>query len=384
MNALGYQLEAAAGELGGDFEVGFCTCGGVVEKRGRLWICKSCGTRYDSNPSATTGAPVGPPQGHDSNVSGSTWDKHTKRRPGAAEKKDRRMKYRRKQREFEAELEVAAQLVDGAELETKRSGQATIDWKGPYTVANAIRFGRGKRGLYVIYRNNQEVDSGKTENQDLATRIAQHFEFPARHQEPLTSYRISLGFIRQKSAINMAEGTVTRSLAKQGLLPTHRKDATGKKKRVPNTAAFRATGTRGVQLTHRGAVPQSMRGVSTKRKGGRFVQRIAKGTLWESLPLLEQELELAAENLTESEFGEMEAAATRWHFWDAWLWTSTGGWRRLEAVGPVLDTKANSEKIRSTLQIKWQPTANAEGGTLTARCFSWTGSQWVDCKNHFF
>src|SRR4029453_6103955 len=210
--------------------------------------------------------------------------------------------------------------------------QATIDWKGPYTVPNAIRYGRGKRGIYVIYRNNQVVDSGKTEDQDLGRRIEQHFQFQAPHQEPLNNYRVSLGFIRQKGSINLAEGTVTRSLAKHGHLPTRRKGAAGKRKRIPNTAKFRPTG-RGVQLTHRGAVPQQFRTISNRKKGGRFVQRIPPGKLWEVLPMLEQELELAAESLAEAEFGEMEAAPTRWHFWDAWMWTSTGGWRRLEAVG---------------------------------------------------
>lgn len=289
-----------------------------------------------------------------------------------------------------AEMEFSGQLPESSELETQRSGQATVQWAGPYTVSQAIQAGRGKRGLYVIYRHGQVVDSGKAESQDLATRLAQHFEFASRHREPLTFYRVRLGFVRQRARVNLAEGTVTRSLAKEGLISRTRKGAAGQKIRVPNTARFRSGGTRGVRLVHRGAMPRELRGFTSARKGA-FIQTIGKGQRFEYLPphllselALEHELEIAAAGIGTGT-GEAEAAAAaRWHFWDAWLSTSSTGWRRLEAAGPVLDTRENGERIRSTLQLKWQPSAQAQGGTLLARCFSWTGSQWVDCKNHFF
>jgi hypothetical protein len=90
--------------------VGFCTvpnCGGVLAKRGRRWVCPVCSARYDANPSATASGTVGPEQGHTTNARGSTWDKHTRRRPGGSEKKDRR-----KQRELDVELELASAALE--------------------------------------------------------------------------------------------------------------------------------------------------------------------------------------------------------------------------------------------------------------------------------
>ena len=182
------------------------------------------------------------------------------------------------------ELESAAHLLESAELETtSRQGRATVNWSGPYSVEGAIQAGRGRKGLYVIYRNGSIVDSGKADVQDLATRIAQHFEYPRRHQDDLQNYRIRLGVIRRAGAVNLAEGVVTRSLAKRGLIPTMRSSLfTGQRVRVPNTAAFRA-GTSGVRIFHSGRMPRGLRTFTTRR-GGRAVQAIRKGQIFEFLP----------------------------------------------------------------------------------------------------
>lgn len=217
--------------------------------------------------------------------------------------------------QLEDELEVAAQLLEHPELEiTKREGQATVHWVGPYGVAGAIRAGRGKKGLYIIYRAGQVVDSGKADVQDLATRLAQHFEYPVRHGENLAVYQVRLGFIRRASAVNLAEGTVTRSLAKRGLIPLRRKSlATGKRVRVPNTAPFASPG--GVRLVHRGRIPKALG--SLRRVGkGRRVQIVPKGAKsWEFVPpylsseaALEEALEMAAENLGQTTVGRASEA----------------------------------------------------------------------------
>ena len=140
------------------------------------------------------------------------------------------------------ELESAAQLLESAELETTiREGRATVNWGGLYSVMGAIQAGRGRKGLYVIYRNGRVVDSGKADVQDLGTRVAQHFEYPQRHTEELNNYRVRLGVIRRASAVNLAEGVTTRSLAKRGFIPPTRTSLfTGREVRVPNTAPFRA------------------------------------------------------------------------------------------------------------------------------------------------
>jgi hypothetical protein len=96
-------------------EVAFCTqpnCGGILRKRGQGWICPVCGTRYDGGKGATTAGTVGPPQGHTKGARGSTWQKHTKRRAGGPEKKDRR---RHRESEFAAEMEGAAFELEAAE-----------------------------------------------------------------------------------------------------------------------------------------------------------------------------------------------------------------------------------------------------------------------------
>src|SRR3989442_1315696 len=137
--AFEHELEIAAEAHEFEFEnpelmaggggVGFCAvpgCGGVLQKRGRRWICPACNAVYNSNPSAlqagqiqrrprfcpacnavynsnpSAPAPtrVGPPQGH---RGGNDLEKHTKRRPGASEKKDRRKKY---ESEFALEFEL--------------------------------------------------------------------------------------------------------------------------------------------------------------------------------------------------------------------------------------------------------------------------------------
>ncbi len=104
-------------ELGGPERmagpVAFCTqpeCGGVLRKRGRGWTCPACRTRYGDSPGAAAGT-EGPPQAHTKGARGSTWQKHTKRRSGGSEKKDRRQR----ELEFEAELESAAFELEGAE-----------------------------------------------------------------------------------------------------------------------------------------------------------------------------------------------------------------------------------------------------------------------------
>src|SRR5262249_55963760 len=51
--------------------------------------------------------------------------------------------------ELELELDEAAQELETAEAETVRQGQATINWRGPYSVTGAIKAGRGKRGIYI-------------------------------------------------------------------------------------------------------------------------------------------------------------------------------------------------------------------------------------------
>jgi hypothetical protein len=182
------------------------------------------------------------------------------------------------------ELETAARLLESAELETTtRQGRATVNWSGPYSVTGAIGAGRGRKGLYVIYRNGTVVDSGKADVQDLATRIAQHFEYPLRHQENLQAYRIRLGVVRRASAVNLAEGVLTRSLAKRGLIPTNRSSLfAGRKVRVPNTAPFLA-GVGGVRISHRGRMPKGLRSFTTRR-GGRAVQAIRQGQIFEFLP----------------------------------------------------------------------------------------------------
>jgi hypothetical protein len=211
---------------------------------------------------------------------------------------------------LENELMEAASLLEFPELEvTKRQGAATVNWAGPFTVNQAIQAGRGKKGLYVIYLSGQVVDSGKSEGQDLATRLAQHFEYPNRHGENLNRYRIRLGFIRTRSAVNLAEGTVTRSLAKKGEIPLRRRSLkTGRQERVPNTAQFR-TGAAGVRITHTGKLPAALKSF-TRVKGGRAVQRIRGRGTFEFLPPylhneteLEQELEFASHEL-EADQGE--------------------------------------------------------------------------------
>jgi hypothetical protein len=182
-------------------------------------------------------------------------------------------------------LEAAAELLEAGELETTtRSGQATVHWTGPYSVAGAIQAGRGQKGLYVIYRLGRIVDSGKADVQDLATRLAQHFEYPLRHAENLNDYRIRLGIVRRASAVNLAEGTVTRSLAKRGQIPQARQSlSTGRTTRVPNTAPFQTPRDRGVRLIHTGRMPAGLRGFTT-RQGGRAVQSIRPGQTFEFLP----------------------------------------------------------------------------------------------------
>ena len=213
------------------------------------------------------------------------------------------------------ELETAAELLEAGELETTtRSGQATVNWIGPYSVAGAIQAGRGKKGLYVISRAGNTVDSGKADVQDLATRLAQHFEYPLRHGENLNAYRIRLGIIRSASAVNLAEGTVTRSLAKRGLIPETRQSlATGRATRVPNTAAFRTPPKQGVHLIHTGRMPAGLRGFTTRR-GGRAVQTIGPGQTFEFLPPHEANFESALHEAAEG----MDAMAVVGHAQEAW------------------------------------------------------------------
>ena len=90
-------------------EVAFCSqpnCGGVLRRRGQGWACPICGTRYGSNAGVSTAGTSGPPQAHTKGARRSTRDKHTKPRAGGPEKKDRR-----RQREFELELEDAAEAM---------------------------------------------------------------------------------------------------------------------------------------------------------------------------------------------------------------------------------------------------------------------------------
>jgi hypothetical protein len=137
--------------------------------------------------------------------------------------------------------------------------------------------------VYVIYQNGRVVDSGKADVQDLATRIAQHFDYYSRHKTNLQAYRIRLGVIHRASAVNLAEGVLTRSLAKRGLIPETRTSLfTGQRFRVPNTAPFRA-GVRGVRIFHSGRMPRGLR-TFTARRGGRAVQAIRKGQIFEFLP----------------------------------------------------------------------------------------------------
>jgi hypothetical protein len=107
--ALGLESEAAEHMAG---TVRFCkqaNCGGVLRKKGRKWVCPVCGVSDDGDdPGAGT---AGPPQAHRGRVSKVTHDKHTKRRSGAPEKKDRRQK----ESELAAELESAAFELEGAE-----------------------------------------------------------------------------------------------------------------------------------------------------------------------------------------------------------------------------------------------------------------------------
>jgi hypothetical protein len=109
-------LELAALELEGGLpeqmagEVVFCSqpnCGGVLRRRGRWWVCPVCGTRYGSHPGASAAGTSGPPQAHTKGARRSTWQKHTRRRAGGPEKKDQR----RRQREFELNLEDAAEAM---------------------------------------------------------------------------------------------------------------------------------------------------------------------------------------------------------------------------------------------------------------------------------
>jgi hypothetical protein len=294
--------------------------------------------------------------------------------------------------QLEDELEVAAQLLEHPELEiTKREGQATVHWVGPYGVAGAIRAGRGKKGLYIIYRAGQVVDSGKADVQDLATRLAQHFEYPVRHGENLAVYQVRLGFIRRASAVNLAEGTVTRSLAKRGLIPLRRKSlATGKRVRVPNTAPFASPG--GVRLVHRGRIPKAIGPLPRTGKKGR-VQRVPKGAKsWELVPpylsseaALEQALEVAAENIGHPT-GEAEAfdsTAKDYFYFDVWWAPPGGGWqwvRNLPSGSPgwLYETYASAESIRFQLE---RTTRNQyPSGSVLARTFRWTGSKWIQFK----
>jgi hypothetical protein len=102
-------LESALPEqMAGD--VAFCSqpnCGGVLRRRGRSWVCPICGTRYERNIGASTAGTSGPPQAHTKGARRSTWQKHTRRRAGGPEKKDRR----RRQKEFELELEDAGEAM---------------------------------------------------------------------------------------------------------------------------------------------------------------------------------------------------------------------------------------------------------------------------------
>ena len=293
--------------------------------------------------------------------------------------------------QLEGELEVAAQLLEYPESEvTRRSGQATVYWAGPYGVAGAIEAGRGRKGLYVIYRAGQIVDSGKADVQDLATRLAQHFEYPVRHGENLGAYRVRLGFIRQARAVNLAEGTVTRSLAKRGLLPLSRRSlTTGRPTRVPNTAPFSSPG--GVRLIHAGRIPRGL-GAPSRAGKHRRVQIIPKGTKsWEMPPhfwseaALERALEVAADSFGLS-FGEAESfdSATKgYFFFEAWWAPPGSGWQWVRTVpsgapGWRYETYANAENIRFQLE---RTTRNEfPSGSVLARSFRWTGSSWIQFK----
>jgi hypothetical protein len=108
---------------------------------------------------------------------------------------------------------------------------------------------------------------------------------------------------------------------------------------------------------------------------------------------LEGELELAAESLFSASFAEAEtSAAKRWHYLDAWLYTQSAGWQRVEFTGDLMAgmpnyrflTRAEAAATKSTWEFKWGAAAKARGGTAVVRCWVWSGSQWFDCKDCSF
>ncbi len=101
---------------------------------------------------------------------------------------------------------------------------------------------------------------------------------------------------------------------------------------------------------------------------------------------LEAELELAAEVLSTATHPESETgAAKRWHYLDAWLYTQSTGWQRVDFTKDLLTgmpknmlfTRAEAAAIKSTWQFKW-------GAEALVRCWVWSGSQWFDCNNYSF
>lgn len=79
---------------------------------------------------------------------------------------------------------------------------------------------------------------------------------------------------------------------------------------------------------------------------------------------------------------EYSAPPKRYFVWDAWwLNPNTNRYELLEQTRPIYTVRADGESIRMTLLLKWQA---QRGGTILARCFVWTGSQWSSCKDYSF
>jgi hypothetical protein len=268
---------------------------------------------------------------------------------------------------------------EGPEFADPRQGRATVVWTKPLTLDQAIIEGRGRPGTYILYKreNGRFLPLTNGISKNLGDRIAAHRTSAQRFS--WDDFRVRLGI--------MPRFTFSRAMAvEHSVRREHDRTASGGeriKRRLtgyPKGPMRVGSGTF-VEVTHRGKVPAVIRRKlhGQKIRYGPGLHEIVE------LPLTDRQLEARLASAAFELQSEAETApAKRWHYVDAWWSTPSGGWEFLEKVGPVLETKAGGETLRSTLWFKWQGTATAQARTLLVRCLSHTGSQWVDCNSVWF